>query len=371
MRVLLTGGGTGGHIFPLLAIIDELKELSPNSEFYWFGSRRMEWQVVPDAGINGLFLPYTFAYRRMSVKALSYYARILPVWLTGFPFRSALRVIREFQPDILIASGSYVSFPCLSSAVLSQLPYVLVEINSVPGRVNLLFASGAKRVLCATEAVAQSLYKLSAPGSIRVVGFPARKFRNLNAREYFQVPEGVPLVVISGGSSGAEHINRVFLSLAEESSFLRKFGESVAFVHQWGRVPTEKEFARFVMFKSYKALAFDPNLPALYPQADLFIGRAGAATICDLISARLPSLLVPYPYHADKQQYKNAELLAKAGCAKIVEEADFMPDTLGEVLDELLSAQTNKLMREAFKAFPTDGAKIAAQEIYSLLESGA
>ncbi len=369
MRVLVTGGGTGGHVFPLIAVIEEIKRLQPNSHFHWFGSRRLEWQVVPETDISGTFLPFTFSYRKMNVANLIYYMRTLPMWLTGYPVRSAMKVIDDFEPDIVLASGGYVSVPALAAAVIKGIQIALLEVNSVPGRANFLFASSARIVLCSTEEAAQKIYPYASPGSVRVVGFPARKFENFDPFEYFRIPESIPLVIISGGSLGAEHINHVLLRSAEDPEFVKTFGESVAIVHQWGRIPTEKEHGRFVTFKFYRAIAFDPKLPALYKNASLFIGRAGAATICDLVGAKLPSILIPYPSHKDKHQYLNAQLLAQLGCSKIVEETDFMPDTLSLLLKELVLEGAGRKMRDGFSRLQDNGARRAADEIIALMEN--
>ncbi len=371
MRILVTGGGTGGHVFPLLAVIQELRKRKPSSSFHWFGSRRLEWQVVPEADIGGTFIPFTFSYRKMSVSSFGYYLRTLPMWLTGYPIRCALNLIETFQPDLILASGGYVSVPGLSSAVIKAVPYALLEVNSVPGRANRMFASSASRIYCSTEESAEQLANLARPGSVRVVGYPARSFDSFDAREYFRVPKDVPLVIVSGGSMGAEHINRVMLRVAEDPDFLSEFGDAVAIVHQWGRVPEEREYARFVTLKHYRAISFDPYLPALFKDAKLFVGRAGASAICDLAGAKLPALLIPYPHHADRHQFKNAKALLNVGCAMMVEEAKFMPDTFVPLLREFVLGGRAEEMRKGYDRIPADGAGVIASDLIQLLESVA
>jgi len=215
------------------------------------------------------------------------------------------------------------------------------------------------------EPPADSLRKRATPGSVRVVGFIGRRFKE-NATEYFQLPEK-PLVVISGGSIGAERINHVFLRSAQDSRFVEKFS-GVAFLHQWGRVPREQEYGRLILLQNYKAIAFDPMLPSIYPNAVLYIGRAGAATICDLASANLPSVLIPYPHHRDKQQHKNAEYLAEKGCAIIVDEKSFLPEVFESLLEELVLQKGAENLRKNFDKLKKDGATTVAQEVVSLLE---
>ncbi|OPX23393.1 MAG: hypothetical protein B1H03_01895 [Planctomycetales bacterium 4484_113] len=367
MRILLTGGGTGGHVFPLLAVVQAVRRLAPESEFFWFGSRRLEWDIASRYGIDGSFMPFTFSYRRMNLASAFYYLRTAPVWLSGKPVFTACLSIDRFQPHIILASGGYVSFPALIAAKVRSIPTCLVETNAVPGRINRIFSPFARRVYCATERIAGALRSRAAPASVLVTGYPARSAGVSDPFAYLGIERNnLPLVLIVGGSSGAEFLNELMLRVAMTPGFADEFGGRVTIIHQWGRAPEEREIGRFILLPHYHAVSFDPVIPDFYPHANLFVGRAGASTIAELAQAKLPAVLVPYPHHADRQQYANASVLADAGCALIREEAELTPRSFIELLRELVLEQGAAKMRDGFGRIPTGGAEVIARDILRL-----
>ncbi len=371
MRVMLTGGGTGGHVFPLLAVVKKLREARPECEFRWFGSARIEAKLVPESGIEGTFVPFTFSYRRMSIGALWYYLRTLPAWIIGLPFWLALRDLRRFRPDIVLSSGGYVSAPMLLAARMAGVPYCLLEINAVPGRVTAVFAPHARRVYCATGRIAAQLQRAAA-GALVVSGYPAdiKRAEAPHLRKTWGLPEELPLVVIVGGSAGAEAINRLAAEAFSEPEFVSRVGGRMAILHQLGREPGAAEFAAFSGWEHYRAIAFDPQIAQLYPKAALYIGRAGAAAIGELIAARLPAILIPYPHHADRQQYANAETLAEMSAAEILEER--VPKSAGrlrELVEDIALGDRGAAMRACFGKLPQEGAKVIAGDILNCLEA--
>jgi len=368
MRIMLTGGGTGGHVFPLLAVAKKLRKAQPECAFRWFGSIRIEAKLVPEFGIEGTFVPFTFSYRRLSMRALAYYLRTLPAWIIGLPVWLALRDLRRFKPDIVLSSGGYVSAPMLLAARIARVPYALVEINAVPGRATVFFASHASRIYCATEGIASQLRRAAA-GSLMVSGYPADTHRSegANAREHWDLPEGVPLVVVVGGSTGAKAINELVNEALGEPQFVSRSSGRLAILHQLGREPTEAEKAAFSGWAHYRTVAFDPLMAQIYPEAALYIGRAGAATIAELVVARLPAVFIPYPHHADRQQYLNAKVLAEVGAAVILEEgAPGNAVRLRELVEEIALGGRGKAMRDGFKTLQRDGAQLIANDMLAL-----
>lgn len=363
---MLTGGGTGGHVFPLLAVVKKLREAEPECSFRWFGSTRIEAELVPEFGIEGTFVSFTFSYRRLSMRALAYYLRTLPAWVFGIPVWLALRDLKRFAPDIVLSSGGYVSAPMLLAARIARVPYALLEINAVPGRATVFFAPHARRIYCATERIAAQLQRRAAPGSLVVSGYPADTQRggDVNVREHWDLPEGVPLVVVVGGSTGAEAINDLVKDALTEPQFASRTCRQLAIVHQLGREPSEAEKAAFSGWEHYRTVVFDPMMAQLYPQAALYIGRAGAATVAELVAARLPAVFIPYPHHADRQQYLNAEALAEAGAAEVLEEgAPGNAVRLRELVEEIALGGRGDTMRAGFGALQRDGAQLIANDI--------
>jgi UDP-N-acetylglucosamine--N-acetylmuramyl-(pentapeptide) pyrophosphoryl-undecaprenol N-acetylglucosamine transferase len=369
MRVMFTGGGTGGHVFPLLAVADELKRSHPDTEFYWFGSKRLEASIVTEESMPGSFVPFTFSYRSLSAHSLAYYARIAPAWATGMPTRAARAAMDEFKPDVLLSSGGYVSVPALVACRFAQTPYALVEINAVPGRATVAFAPFARKVYCATEATADALVKFAAPGSLVVSGYPCRGPRMADAHEHFQVPAGLPIVVIVGGSSGAEPVNRLALEALGDEEFARDLGAKAAVLHQWGRKPKPGELERLKGWEHYRAIDFDPLLCEIYPHASLYVGRSGAATVCELIGAKLPAALIPYPHHADRQQYLNAEVLGRTSAAYILDEGSpKLAEKLRALIRDVVLGAAGEVMRRGFSTLDAaNGAQAIAQDLAALL----
>ena len=351
-------------MFPLLAVVQALRELAPETEFFWFGSRRLEWDVANRYRIDGSFIPFTFSYRRVNLASAVYYLRTVPVWLSGKPLLAAQRAIAGFRPDFVLASGGYVSLPALVAAGLRGVPSLLVEANAVPGRINRVFSVFAKRVYCATESIAARLRRSASPASILVTGYPARRRGTADPFKHFELARtDLPLTVIVGGSSGAEPINELMLRAVMTPGFADEFGNRAMFVHQWGRAPEEREIARFILLQHYRAVSFDPFIAELYPHARLFVGRAGASTIAELAEARLPGLLIPYPHHGDRQQYANASVLAEAGCAIVREESELTPEAFIELLRELALQGGAENMRVGFSGIPAGGAEVIARDI--------
>ncbi len=235
MRVMLTGGGTGGHIFPLLAVVEELRAISASCEFHWFGSRRMEAEIVPQAGIQGTFVSFTFSYRKLSLNALGYYLRTIPPWLLGSPVWAALKTLSRIQPDVVLSSGGYVSVPMLLAAKLSGIPIALLEINSVPGRATRGNARTARRIYCATESIASQFGSYPA-NKVLVTGYPVLKpmLTPSEARAHFGLPANLPILVIQGGSSGASPVNKVIDEMLQDVALANKRSGYLAILHQRG-----------------------------------------------------------------------------------------------------------------------------------------
>lgn len=362
---MLTGGGTGGHIFPLLAVVEELRMSDNSCSFHWFGSKRTEAQIVPEAGIQGTFSGFTFSYRKLSLSSLSYYLRVLPAWLLGIPFWTALTAIQRFKPHVVLASGGYVSAPMLMAAKAAGIPIAIVEINGVPGRVATAYASKAARVYCATEGIAAQFGRASATAKL-VTGFPVMKpvLAPSEARVHFGVPPDIPILVVQGGSSGSSHVNQSIAALIGDEAFAAAHGRDLAILHQCGASTECGPSQGNKAWPYYRMVGFDKHLSSIYSTCSLYFGRSGASTIGELIAAKLPAVLMPYTLHADKQQYRNAEIISGVGAAIVLEESDSaFIDKLRTAIEECIFGAQGAAMREGYMHLQAGGAKAIAEDL--------
>lgn len=372
MRVMLTGGGTGGHIFPLLAVVEELRLTDRSCSFHWFGSKRMEAQIVPEAGIRGTFTSFTFSYRKLSLSSLGYYLRVLPAWLLGIPFWTALKSIMRFKPDVVVASGGYVSAPMLMAAKAAGIPIAIVEINGVPGRVAAAYAGKSARVYCATEGIAAQLGRASTAAKL-VTGFPVMKpfLAPAEARVHFGIPPDIPILVVQGGSSGASPINQTIATLIRGEAFAAAHGKSLAILHQCGASNECGPLHGISAWPYYRMIGFDKHLSSIYSTCSLYFGRSGASTIGELIAAKLPAILMPYTMHADRQQYRNADILASAGAAMLLEEADnAVGEKLRAAVEDCVFGEQGAVMREGYANLSAGGAKVIADDLLAQFGGG-
>ncbi len=367
MRILLTGGGTGGHVFPLLAVVEQLRVLEPGCSFHWFGSRRMEAELVRQAGIPGTFIPFTFSYRRLSLRSLGYYLRIIPTWIFCIPVWRALGVLLRYKPLVVLSSGGYVSIPMLIAAGINGVPVAIVENNGVPGRVTQWWAPFTKRIYCATEDIARQVQR--APGSRKIVtGYlaAAPSLNAVDARKHFGIPADMPLLVVQGGSTGADGVNGVVDEMLRDEAFAAEYGSRLAILHQRGARSYESPAEVQRLWPHYKAVSFDKDLNSIYYAAALYFGRSGAATIGELVTAKLPALLMPYPLHADRQQFLNAEALTRIGAAEVVEEGrSGACARLKAQIVEYIFVGKGETMMAAFDRLSADGARKIAEDLLS------
>jgi UDP-N-acetylglucosamine--N-acetylmuramyl-(pentapeptide) pyrophosphoryl-undecaprenol N-acetylglucosamine transferase len=369
---MLTGGGTGGHIFPLLAVVEELRLIDNSCSFHWFGSKRMEAQIVPEAGIGGTFSGFTFSYRKLSLSSLGYYFKVLPAWLLGIPFWTALRAILRFKPDVVVASGGYVSAPMLMAAKAAGIPIAIVEINGVPGRVTAAYSGKASRIYCATAGIASQLSG-ALEGKKLVTGFPVIRpvLSPTEARVHFGIPPEITIVVVQGGSSGASPINKTITALINDEAFTTVHGKDLAILHQCGASTDCGSLRGNKAWPYYRAIGFDKHLSSIYYAASLYLGRSGASTIGELIAAKLPAILMPYTMHADKQQYRNADILVIVGAAMLLEENDSAIEAkLREAIEGCVYGPRGAVMREGYAALSAAGAKAIASDLVAQFSRG-
>jgi UDP-N-acetylglucosamine--N-acetylmuramyl-(pentapeptide) pyrophosphoryl-undecaprenol N-acetylglucosamine transferase len=348
MKVLISGGGTGGHIFPALAIANAVRRRVPETEILFVGAEgRMEMERVPAAGYEIVGLPVAgFDRKRL-------WRNVKVLWKLMKSMRMARRVLRDFQPDIAVGVGGYASGPMLKEAQKRGIPTLIQEQNSYAGVTNKLLAANADRICVAYDGMERFF-----PGEkIIKTGNPVRKdvvsskLSQEDAKRELGFNPNRPLVVVVGGSLGARTINDS-MKLAVRD--MLKSGASVLW--QTGKLYADEcqKAIADINNENLIATAFVGRMDLVYRGADLVVSRAGASTISEIQLAGVPAVLVPSPNVAEDHQRKNAEALAQRGAAVMIldrECAEKLPRVVTEMLRdpkkrEELGANARKMALE-------------------------
>ena len=328
LRVLVSGGGTGGHIFPAVSIANAVRRRHPDAEILFVGALgRMEMERVPAAGYEIVGLPVAGFDRRRLWRNFSVIVKLMR------SLRKARKVLRDFRPDIAIGVGGYASGPMLKAAQKKGVPTLLQEQNSYAGVTNKLLAKKAKAICVAYDGMerffpAEAIIRTGNPVRYEIAN--ASTPRDEAKRALGFDPER-PLLLVVGGSLGARTINQ---SIAGSLDKILSTGTQVLW--QTGKLYIDECQAAAEPHKDVKATAFISDMAMAYRAADLVVARAGACTISELQLLGVPAVLVPSPNVAEDHQRKNALALADRDAAAMVLDAD-APAQLATVVAELLS----------------------------------
>ena len=332
LRVLIAGGGTGGHIYPALAIGDALRDGPGGAELLFLGATRgLESKLIPQAGYRLEMIEVG------QLKGVSLAARARTLLDLPRGILRARALLREFRPGVVLSVGGYASGPAVAAALLAGIPTLAFEPNAAPGLANRLVGRRVTAAAINFPAAARWFH------NPQVTGIPVRKgFFTLPPR-----PGGLPPhLLVFGGSQGARALNRVMPSVIAP---LLDAVPGLTVLHQSGARAAEETLA------AYQATGADParwsvepflhDMPQRFAAADLVLCRSGASTAAELCAAAKPSLLVPFPVAADDHQRRNAEELQSAGAASVLLESDLTPATLLDRLRVLLAdgAQRNAM----------------------------
>lgn len=363
MRIIISGGGTGGHIYPALAIADELKNLAAPAEILFVGTKQgLESDIVPKAGYQLKLIEVGGLERRLSWENIKTLSRTVGgLW-------QSRAIIAQFRPDIVIGTGGYVCGPVLLIASLLKIPTLIQEQNAIPGVTNKILARFVDKV---AVGYAEAIPRFPVPGKVVITGNPIRSeimavTREQGQRELGLAPGKLTLLV-SGGSRGAHSINKAMTIAAkgivgrEEIQVLHITGKNdynnIVGLYSQNGIDPEKNGN--IIVKPYLY-----NMPQALAAADLAVFRAGAIGLAELTARGIPAVLVPYPYAAENHQEHNARVLEKHGAAVVIRDADLTGEIL---LAELESLFSNKERRESMaKASQGIGHPDAAQVIAKL-----
>ncbi len=342
------GGGTGGHIYPAIAIAERMLKLEPKTKVHFLCSTHtIDIRILSKTAFKHTSLPV----ERFSIK---------PIELINFynsfveSFQIAKETFVEHKNAVVIGVGGFVSGPACFVAHKNEVPIMLVNADILPGRANKIIARWADKIFVQFEDTRRYFGKNRA--KVDVVGCPLRaEFdspRPESAIGQLGLEREKKILLVTGASSGSENINEAICSLLEN---LGGFAEQWQIVHLAGRAHFEEVQKRYIGAQiSNKVIDYFDNMPSLLSAADLVVGRSGAVSVAEYAAAGVPSICVPYPYHRNKHQRLNAKKLVEAGAAVIVDDRPRRGDTgqrLWVELEELMkNEEKRKKMSEGCKA---------------------
>jgi len=333
MRVIIAGGGTGGHLFPGLAVADEFKRRDERTEVIFVGTEYgIEARVVPREGYPIRFL------RAEGLVGVSVMKKIKAIIKVFSGIIDSRRIIKTLNPDIVIGVGGYTSGATTLTACFMSLPTMILEQNSVPGLTNRIlgrFVSG----ICVTYQESISFFPKA---KTFLTGNPVRmqllKGSIESAYKLFSLDKRLFTIFIFGGSAGARSIN---MAMIEALNYLYDLRDKIQFLHQTGTKDYEhvREAYRRTGFKG-TITPFIYQMGEAYALADIVVSRAGATTLAELTALGKPAILIPYPYAAGQHQELNARKLLEMGAAKMILNSELKGESLAESIRELFKNET-------------------------------
>jgi UDP-N-acetylglucosamine--N-acetylmuramyl-(pentapeptide) pyrophosphoryl-undecaprenol N-acetylglucosamine transferase len=355
MKIIISGGGTGGHIFPAISIANAIKARYPEAEILFVGAEnRMEMERVPVAGYNIIGLPVAGFNRKSLFKNISV------LWKLNRSMMLARKIIKDFQPDIAVGVGGYAGGPVLKAAARKKIPTLLQEQNSYAGVTNKLLAKKATKICVAYEGMEQFFPK----DKIVLTGNPVRQDlvcteeKRQEGYTFFGLNPKKKTILIVGGSLGARTINKSIMA------FLKEIEKSdIQIVWQTGR-----RFSPNTSPKNIVHTAFISRMDLAYSVADLVISRAGAGSISEFCLLGKPAILIPSPNVAEDHQTKNAQALVKKNAAVLIPDSDAEENLVLEALELVHDdARLKELSGNILKMALPDSANKIVNEIEKII----
>lgn len=368
MKIILVGGGTAGHINPALALADYIKDKEPDSQILYVGAKGgMEERLVPRAGLSFKGITVSGFCRQINWNGIKKNIKTLKNIITAQ--KESKKILKEFEPDICVGTGGYVSGPFLMAASKMHIPFIIHDSNSYPGITTKLLAKKASKVF-----VINNEAKAHLPKNIRAIitGTPVRKKISSVTKPEAQKALGIgdaPVILSFGGSLGARTINKVMAEI------IIKHNEDSNFVHIHGFGRSGNSFKQILEKNGidtqhnprYIIKEYINNMAECMAAADIVICRAGATTLSELQSAAKPAILIPSPNVAENHQYYNAMALVKENAASMIEEKDLTAESLWNEITRILTGSENLLQKYSqnlYKIAITD----ADEKIYKIIK---
>lgn len=358
IRIVISGGGTGGHIYPAIAIANALREIRPDISLLFVGaSGKMEMEKVPRAGYEIVGLPVVGLQRNLSLSNLLFPFKLVNSLL------KARQVIKEFRPRVAVGVGGFASGPLLQMASLSGIPTVIQEQNSHAGITNRLLARKASRICVAYP----GMEKFFPKEKILLTGNPVRKDiidisgKKEDGLNHFGLSPSQKTLFVMGGSLGARSINE-----AIAGSLQRFADEGIQLIWQTGKLfidQARETTGRLGLEKSIKAFDFIYEMDLAYAAADVVVSRAGALSVSEICLAGKPSVLVPYPHATEDHQTSNARALVSGEAALMIKDPEAKEQLVPAALDLLRNTRQQQVLSENCRrfGFPDAAARIASE----------
>lgn len=357
MRVVVSAGGTGGHIYPALAIINKIKEMEPNSEFLYIGTHnRMEKDIIPKYNIPFETIEI-YGFNRKNIfknfKTLKCFYKAI---------KKCKKLIKEFNPDVVVGVGGYVTGPVIYAAHKLDYKTFIHEQNSIPGKANIFLSKYVDKIGISFKSSRKEFpeYKTVYTGNpcseeaLKKEPIPKSKY-NLSSNK--------KLVLIVMGSLGSSKITDIL------SKSIGKFASSPYEVLFVTGESSYEEISKNNVPNNVKIVPYIENLSGLMKNVDLIVSRAGASTMSEIMALKIPSILIPSPYVPNNHQYKNAMDLVNKKAALIIEEKDLKGDILVKTIDDIINDEEKiNIMKENLDKLSV---KDSASRIYDILKEMA
>ncbi len=363
-RVIISGGGTGGHIFPAIAIANALKSIDPSINILFVGAEgKMEMEKVPAAGYPIEGLPVTGFQRSLKVSNLAFPFRVLrSLWKAG-------TIINRFKPQVAVGVGGYASGPLLYMASWKGVPGLIQEQNSFPGVTNKLLAAKVEKICVAYD----RMERFFPASKVILTGNPVRENmvvtegKKSEAAAYFKLDTSKPTLLVIGGSQGARSIN-----LAVKAHLDKIVTHGVQLIWQSGPRFYEEasQVVASVKDKGIRAYDFISRMDLAYAMGDVIISRAGASTVSELCIIGKPAILVPLPTAAEDHQTHNCKALVEKNAAILVMDIDAMSNLVETALQLITDHEKKNILGANISRLAIrDSAKIIAQHVLSIIKN--
>lgn len=361
-KIILSGGGTGGHIYPAIAIANELKSRYPETEFLFVGAKdRMEMEKVPQAGfdIKGLWI--SGIQRKLTMKNMMFPLKLMSSLL------KANTIVKKFKPDVVIGTGGFASGPLLYVAASKSIPTLIQEQNSYPGITNKLLAKKVDKICVAYD----NLERFFPEDKIIKTGNPLRKglldvgSKMVEAKNFFNLKHGKYTLLVLGGSLGSKRINEL---IEKELDFLST--QNVQVIWQCGKLYYQ-QYKIYNHTKDIQVYEFLNNMDLAYAAADIVISRAGAISVSELCAVGKPVIFIPSPNVAEDHQAKNAKAIVDKNAAMMIKEEDLNADFENKFSQLIANPNRQKELGENIKSLAlVNATNQIVDEVEKLLNKG-
>ncbi|MGJ8592063.1 MAG: undecaprenyldiphospho-muramoylpentapeptide beta-N-acetylglucosaminyltransferase [Aquaticitalea sp.] len=360
-KIILSGGGTGGHIYPAIAIANELKSRYPDAEFLFVGALdRMEMEKVPQAGykIEGLWI--SGVQRKLTAKNLMFPFKLMSSLV------KARKIVRSFKPDVAIGTGGFASGPLLNMAASNKVPCLIQEQNSYPGITNKILSKKVDKICVAYD----DLARFFPIGKLIKTGNPIRQDlltvdkKTSEGKAFFKLNSGKKTLLVLGGSLGSRRINEL---IEKELEYFQT--QNVQIIWQCGKLYYE-QYKKYDAREDVQVHTFLNNMDFAYAASDLIISRAGASSVSELCVVGKPVIFIPSPNVAEDHQTKNAMAIVSKGAALLIKESDLDIDFENRFSQLVASAEKqNELSQNIKELALVNATKDIANEVEKLLKN--